>query len=228
MELDAVDRERPVPHGHDLAVRCGRADLQLVRDPGGGQRVVAPGLEPFGKAAEDPLAVVLHGRRLAVDELARRADLPAECLDDRLVPEADAERGSRPCEAGDDRRRCTGGVGPAGTGRDDEVRRSEPLGLVGVELVVPAHHDLHTELAEQVGEVERETVVVVDEEHHERASASLIAVSSAASFWRHSSCSSFGSESATIPAPACRNATPSCSTIVRIAMQVSRASPGSA
>ena len=43
----------------------------------------------------------------------------------------------------------------------------------------------------------------------------------AASFRRHSSCSAAGSESATMPTPACRWATPSRSTIVLIAMHVS-------
>jgi hypothetical protein len=40
-----------------------------------------------------------------------------------------------------------------------------------------------------VREVVRERVVVVDEQDHERASASRIAVSSAASLFRHSCCS---------------------------------------
>ena len=104
---------------------------------------------------------------------------------------------------------------------------AEPIGLVGVDLVVPADDDLGAELAEHVREVVGEAVVVVDQEDHSRASASSIAVSSAASFFRHSSCSSAGTESATIPAPACRCATPSLSTIVRIAMHVSSAPPGS-
>src|SRR2546423_1646029 len=106
--------------------------------------------------------------------------------------------------------------------------RSEPLGLVGVERIVPLDDDLAAELAKEVCEVVRERVVVVDEQDHRvLASANSIAVSSAASFRRHSSCSAAGSESATIPAPACSSATPSCRTIVRIAMQVSSVPSGS-
>ena len=90
---------------------------------------------------------------------------------------------------------------------------SEPLRLVGVELVVPPHDDLRAERAEQVREVVRERVVVVDQEDHGAAScsdsASSIAASSARSLARHSSCSAAGSESATMPPPACRCATPS-------------------
>src|SRR5207247_7699169 len=96
------------------------------------------------------------------------------------------------------------------------------------DLVVPAHEHLRPELLEEVDEVVGERVVVIDQQDHRSASASVIAVSSAASFRRHSSCSAAGSESATMPAPACRWATPSRRTTVRIAMHVSRPTPGSA
>src|SRR4029450_13579773 len=104
--------------------------------------------------------------------------------------------------------------------RDDEVRGAKPLGLVRVDLVVPAHDDLHALLGDHVREVVGEAVVVVDEQDHNRASASSIARSMAASFFRHSSCSSAGTESATIPAPACKEGTPAGRTIVLIAMNV--------
>src|SRR5438445_13847851 len=101
----------------------------------------------------------------------------------------------------------------------------EPLRLVGVELVIPPHDDVRAERAEEVREVVRERVVVVDQQDHGAAScsdsASSIAASSAPSLARHSSCSAAGSESATMPPPACRCATPSRSHSVRIAMQVS-------
>ena len=92
VELDAVDGKLAVPHGHDLSVRGRRGHVQLVRDRRRRQRVVAAGLELDREPAEEPEPVVADGRRLAVDELARQADLSAERLDDRLVPEADAER----------------------------------------------------------------------------------------------------------------------------------------
>src|SRR5436853_26553 len=85
---------------------------------------------------------------------------------------------------------------------------------------------LLAERAEEVREVVRERVVAVDEQDHAAASARSIAASRAASLRRHSSCSAAGSESATIPAPAWRCATPSASTIVRMAMHVSNPSPG--
>ena len=112
--------------------------------------------------------------------------------------------------------------GRPGPGETDEVRGSELGGCVGVDLVVAPHDDLSAELLQQVREVVRKRVVVVDEQDlHRAASARLRAVSSAASLRRHSSCSAWGLESATIPAPAWRYATPSRRTIVRIAMHVS-------
>src|SRR5262249_46857652 len=98
-------------------------------------------------------------------------------------------------------------------------------GLVRVDGVVAPDVHLRPELGEEVHEVVGEAVVVVDDEDHP-ASASSIARSSAASLLRHSSCSAAGSESATMPAPACRWAMPSVSTIVRIVMHVSRSPPG--
>ncbi len=44
--------------------------------------------------------------------------------------------------------------------------RSEPLGGIGVDLVVPADDHLGTQLLEEVDEVVGEGVVVVDEEDH--------------------------------------------------------------
>src|SRR5205085_572283 len=104
----------------------------------------------------------------------------------------------------------------------DQVR-----GRVSVDCVVSHNLHLAAERTEQMGQVVRERVVVVDQQNHLRPSASSIASSNAASFRKHSSCSAGGLESATIPAPACSRATPSCKTIVRIAMQVSSVPPGS-
>src|SRR5438045_954147 len=96
------------------------------------------------------------------------------------------------------------------------------LDAVDRQLAVAHRHDLAAELLQEMYEVVRERIVVVDHEDHlAPASATSTAASSAASLFRHSWCSAAGSESATIPPPACRCATPSLSTSVRIAMQVS-------
>ena len=117
---------------------------------------------------------------------------------------------------------------PASSGRPgpgEMTRRSgrERLGLGDRDRVVAEHVDVGAALFEEVDEVPRERVVVVEDEdpHAYSASASSMAVSSAASFARHSRCSASGSESATTPAPAWSRATPSATTIVRSAMHVS-------
>ena len=167
--------------------------------------MVAARVERVREAGKDAAPVVAHRACLAVQQVAGLADLSAEGLDDRLVAEADAERRSRRAEPPDDLDRDPGAGGPAGTGGDDKVRRRQPLGLLDRDRVVPPHDDLHAELREEVREVVRERVVVVDEQDHRcSASARSIAASTAASLRRHSSCSAAGSESATIPAPACR------------------------
>src|SRR3954465_15400085 len=89
---------------HDLALRAGRRDLELLRDDGRSQGVVAAGPDPLRQPREDAAAVVSNRARLAVDELLRRPDLAAEGLDHGLVAEADAERrdaGRQPPDASD-------------------------------------------------------------------------------------------------------------------------------
>ena len=112
VELHAVQRQLAMPHGHHLAVRRRRRDLEDVGHGRRCERVVAAGEEVLGQAGEDAAAVVGDGRRLAVHELPRAADLAAEDLHDRLMPEADAEHGTRPA-----RRSTIDGVAPASSGR---------------------------------------------------------------------------------------------------------------
>ncbi len=140
----------------------------VVGDARDRERVVAAGGQLVGEAGEEAAAVVLDRGGLAVHELPRRADLAAEGLGQRLVAEADAERGDAAGEAAEDLERRAGVGRAAGTGGDDEVRRLEPLRPVGVDRVVPADHDVRAELAEQVREVVGEAVVVVDQEDHAR------------------------------------------------------------
>src|SRR5580765_41139 len=221
MELHTLDRQLAVTYAHHLAVIAPRRHLEHVGHARRGERVVPPDLEPLRQAAEQALAVVLDDARLAVQQPSRAVYLAAERLHHGLVPEAHAEGRDARCanELDELGRRASG------AGGEDEVRRLE----VVAQLLRPSHGDLRAELAQVVREVVRERVVVVDQENHAcSASARSIAASSAASLFRHSWCSSAGSESATIPPPACSRASPSPRTIVRIAMQVSSAPPGSA
>ena len=203
VELDAVDRELAVPDRHHFAVLRGRADLEGLGDARRGERVVAAALEWIGQAREETLAVVGDRARLPVHQALGLADLAAVGLHDRLVAEAHAEGRHALAQPADDLQAGARVGRPAGPRGDDQVARLELLRRVGVDLVVADDGHLGAELLEEVREVVRERVVVVDEEDHAAPSASSSAASSAASLRRHSSCSAAGSESATMPAPAC-------------------------
>ena len=112
--------------------------------------------------------------------------------------------------------------GSSGSGRDDDVIGRIVADLVGRQLVVAADERRCAQLAEILGEIERERIVVIDQKNHSPASAMASACSSARALSRVSSYSAAGFESATIPAPACTRALPFRIVIVRIAMQKSR------
>jgi hypothetical protein len=107
MELHALDGVLTVTDRHDLAVLRSRGDDERCGNPRRGERVVPAGLELRGQSPEDAAAVVLEDARLPVQERARLSHLSSVGLDDRLVPEADAERGRRRAEADDELERAT-------------------------------------------------------------------------------------------------------------------------
>ncbi len=222
MELHALERPLPVPEAHhDPPVRPG-GDLEALGDAvrGHHQRVVARGREGVGEAGEEGAAIVADLRRLPVHELGRAHHAAAESLAERLVAETDAEHGhgsaAQELEAD---ARLIGGAGPRG---DHDLLRLLPEGLVHGQGVVPDDLHLRPQLAEVLVEVERERVVVVDEQDHASPPAWRRASKSAPAFAFVSRSSAAGSESATIPAPACRVTRPPRNWSVRIAMQKSR------
>ena len=195
---------------------------RLVDDQG----VVARGRERVGQAGEDAAPVVADLVGLAVHRGAGAAHHAAVDLADRLVAEADAEhRQARGAEVGDRVHADAGLVGRAGAGRDDEVRRPRGGDLVERHVVVALDRDLGAELAQVLHEVVGERVVVVDHEHARRGDDGLARAGSRSTgvvigrtprgpARRRAAapppCSASlrtrvaGSESATMPAPACR------------------------
>src|SRR5262249_28098467 len=95
---------------------------------------------------------------------------------------------------------------------------------IHVHLVVAHDLQLRPQLTEVLDEVVRERVVVVDDDDHGRmvAAAMRRARTRPRALEQVSSHSVLGSESATMPAPTCTDATPSRQTIVRMVMQESR------
>src|SRR6185295_5136126 len=119
MELNAVDRERAMSHGHHLVLETRRRDLELIWDGDCRERVVAAGLEFRGQAGEDAATVVAHRARLPVDEPLGRTDLAAEGLDDSLMSQADAECRHVRRQPPDDLDARSSVTRPPGPGRDN-------------------------------------------------------------------------------------------------------------
>ena len=104
MKLHAPDRELFVAHAHDFTLVSFRGDLQAI---GQGmafdhQRVIARCRERIWHALEQILSVVPDRRSFAVHDPVIDHDGCAKGVADALVPEANAERGSRPPEVADD------------------------------------------------------------------------------------------------------------------------------
>src|SRR4051812_41206370 len=170
VELDAEGRQLAMAHGHQHAA-AARGGLELA-----GQvlvdheAVVAGHLERVRKPVEQPFAVVLDLRRLAVHRHVPH-DAPAERLPERLVAEADAKRrhaGLREATHGLDR--DPGLVRRAGAGRDDDAVVAPCEQLVDRRGVVADDVEVGAQLAQVLNEVIGERVVVVDhQDFHARA-----------------------------------------------------------
>ncbi len=127
MELDTVDRQRPMPHGHDFlppgtVCRPGR-DLQHRRHAQGrnDQRVIAHDRQRCRQALEHTNLPVLDVARLAVHQSIGPHDLAPERLADRLVAEADAKQGDPGISRTQDEGNGNAGLRRgAGTRRDDD------------------------------------------------------------------------------------------------------------
>src|SRR6185312_6804358 len=187
--------------------------------------MIARGLERVGQPPEDPLAVVEDLRRLAVHHARRPHHLAAKGLPDRLVPEADAQDGDLAGVGPDHVQADSGLVGGAGAGRDHQVRGRQGADVAGRDLVVADHPNLRTNLAEVLDQVVGERVVIIDDQQHVLRPVELVtaraistAFSTARALMTHSRCSSPGTLSATMPAPACTWMVSPSVTSVRMAM----------
>src|SRR5437867_9532437 len=163
--------------------------------------MIARRLERLRQPGEQPPAVVVDERRLAVHDARRAHDRPAEGGADRLMAQADAEDGDRAGEALDEGHRDARLARGARPGRDDDAVGTERRHLVEGDRIVAADVEVGAELAEVLDEVVGEGVVVVYYEEPHSASARRTAWIIARALFTHSRCSASGSESATMPAP---------------------------
>ncbi|KYF86019.1 hypothetical protein BE20_30345 [Sorangium cellulosum] len=170
VELHAVERPILDLEGHDEPVAArpgGHLDLGRERVAADDQRVVAHHLERAGHALEQPGAVVLDLRDLAVHRPRRVLDAPAEARREPLVAEADAE--DRRVGERLDHVHADAEIGPplgaAGAGREDDAVHRQVPDLGEREAVVPDDERLlAVHLPEVLPEDVGVRVVVVDEE----------------------------------------------------------------
>src|SRR6185437_5111592 len=206
VELYALNGELAVADRHDGVVGGAGGDLEAFGHRGriNDQRVVAGGGEGLGQAAEDGLAVVLDHAGLAVHQHLGADDAGAKGLTDALMAEADAEDGDAAGEVLDGRHADAGFERGAGTRRNDQSRGLQGFDPGQGHLIVAADLDGLSQLAEVLGEVVGERVVVVEEEDHGNqrpARAISRARIMAPALLTHSMYSLSGTESATTPAP---------------------------
>ncbi len=206
-----------MPQAHDHAILRPGGDLELVRQRGGAhrQRVIAGGVERRGQALERAGAGVVDRPRLAVHR--RHAhDRRAVGDADRLVPKADPQhrdRWTQPLHELDADARL---LRPGRSGRDDDGVGPLRVDLVDRDLVVARDGDIGADAGEQLHEVVGERVVVVEQE--DLHASPPMAASMEAALAATSAASRSGTESATIPAPACTVAMPSRMSALRMVM----------
>ena len=148
---------------------------------------------------------MIHTAGLAVHHALGPDDCAAKGLHDALVPEANTQDGHLSGQGLDQVHADARVVGCAGTGRDDQALRLQRDRLGDGNLVVAHHMHLGAQFPEGLHDVVRERVVVVDEQMHDYrpSSAMRTARVSARILSSDSWYSRAGSESATMPAPAC-------------------------
>src|SRR5271166_136278 len=146
---------------------------------------------------------MLHFTCLAVHKVGGANDVAAKGGADGLMAETDAENRDFSCEVFDDVDADARLVRRAGTGRDDDAFRGELLDLFQCGPVVAAHHDFMPHFPDVLHQVVGKRIVVVQDKDHGSYPALSTARSSALALFMHSWYSLSGSESATMPAPAC-------------------------
>src|ERR1700722_8321948 len=167
--------------------------------------MIARGGEGLGQIGEDAAAVVFDFAGFAVHQFLSANDATTEGGANGLMAEADAENGNFSGETPDERDADAGFLGRAGAGRYKDTFGAQGGDFVERDLVVAAHFELLAHLAEILGEVVGEGIVVVEEQDHDffpgwwaisRAETMARALLTVSCYSRS------GTESATTPPPA--------------------------
>src|SRR5580704_4119258 len=128
--------------------------------------MVASGDETLRQVAKDRLAVVQDLAGFAVHQLRRADHSTTECVADGLVTKTDAENRKLSSEAANHVDTNASLLGRARAGGYDNARGRHFGDLVKRDLVVAADFQRFAQLAEELGQVVGEGIVVVDEQDH--------------------------------------------------------------
>src|SRR5207248_1347444 len=151
-------------------------------------------------------------------------DFAAENFADALVTEANAKQRNVWPEFTDDVATDSRVARPARSRRDADAFWNKLSNVSRIKRIVAFDQNVRAQLAENLREVVGERIVIIDQEEFQHVIffARAIAARTAIALRSVSSRSRNGSESATIPAPACTNALPFFKTTERSAMQLSQ------
>src|SRR5690606_10182524 len=89
MKLHPLERQRPMAHGHDLALGSLRAQFQLCRkrSPFHAKRMIPAGFEWLRQAVENAAVIMSHERCLAMHQSLGAYDVAPEITYEALVPQ---------------------------------------------------------------------------------------------------------------------------------------------
>src|SRR5438477_6947137 len=184
---------------------------------------------------------VRNRRGLPMHQFRRSHNLAAEDFGNALVTKTNSEQRNLGAKVANDIATDSRVARPARAGRNANLCRTQSLNVPQRGFVVAFHHNICAELTKNLRQVIGERIVIIDQEKHNVAQVSnlraqsnrkletcatsfarSIAVSTAIALRSVSSRSLTGSESATMPAPACTYAFPFFKTTERNAMQLSQ------
>ena len=168
VELDAFNGKVAVAKAHDDAVVGFGGNGEATREGAAldHQGMVARSGEGARKAMKNGFAIVADLAGLAVHEAGCADDAAAKGLADGLMAEADAQNGKLAGETANQFDADAGFARSAGAGRNDDALGAEGGDLVESDLVVAADEELLAHLAEDLGQVVGERIIIVDEEEH--------------------------------------------------------------
>src|SRR4051812_16469661 len=115
--------------------------------------MVARGYEILRQLAEEVFLVVMNAAGLAVHQLWRANHACAKGIADGLVPETHAQQRHFASEAPDHLHADTGLLRNARTWRDHDALRLHRRDFIERDLIVAAHFQLFTKLAEKLSQV---------------------------------------------------------------------------